>query len=116
MKALLSGVLGRISLTCDLWTSCATEGYLCLTVHYVDSHWKLNTKILSFCHVPPPHSAIVLYHAIYELLREWQIEKKIFSITLDNTRCNDVMQGLLLDQLKEDGTLVCDVDYYLKQQ
>ncbi|CAL1378712.1 unnamed protein product [Linum trigynum] len=57
LKTILSEVLGRLCLTCDLWTSCATEGYLCLTVHYVDSEWKLNTKILNFCHIAPPHSA-----------------------------------------------------------
>ncbi|CAL1400724.1 unnamed protein product [Linum trigynum] len=33
LEALLSGVPGRISLTCDLWTSCATEAYLCLTLY-----------------------------------------------------------------------------------
>ncbi|CAI0421536.1 unnamed protein product [Linum tenue] len=112
LKTILSKVPGRLCLTCDLWTSCATEGYLCLTVHYVDFEWRLNTKILNFCHIPPPHSAIVLFLAIYDLLKEWQIEKKIFSITLDNARCNDVMQSLLIDKLKEDDALVCDGEYF----
>ena len=32
----LSQIHGRICLTCDLWTTCSNEGYLCLTAHYVD--------------------------------------------------------------------------------
>ncbi|CAL1381607.1 unnamed protein product [Linum trigynum] len=68
LKTILSEVPGRLCLTCDLWTSCATEGNLCLTVHYVDSEWRLTTKILNFCHIPPPHSAIVLFHAVYDIL------------------------------------------------
>lgn len=38
LKILIKSIMGRISLTSDLWTSIATDGYLCLTAHFVDSN------------------------------------------------------------------------------
>lgn len=42
----------RIYLTSDLWTSINIEGYTTIIAHCVDKHWKLNSKILNFCHMP----------------------------------------------------------------
>ncbi|XP_024010678.1 zinc finger BED domain-containing protein RICESLEEPER 2-like [Eutrema salsugineum] len=60
LKIELSEIPGRISFTSDLWTAITVEGYICLTAHYVDRHWKLRSKILSFCAMPPPHTGIDL--------------------------------------------------------
>ncbi|XP_019447197.1 PREDICTED: zinc finger BED domain-containing protein RICESLEEPER 1-like [Lupinus angustifolius] len=40
----MSSIPTRISITSDLWTTCTTEGYICLTAHYVDSNWKLRNN------------------------------------------------------------------------
>ena len=29
---------GKISLTCNLWTFLTTDGYLCLTAHFIDKN------------------------------------------------------------------------------
>ncbi|RYQ99536.1 hypothetical protein Ahy_B07g087476 [Arachis hypogaea] len=70
IKSILVGIPNRICLISDLWTSITTEGYLCLTAHFVDSTWKLQSKILSFCHMPPPHTGFELSSKIFELLNE----------------------------------------------
>ena len=54
IKKELELVNGRICLTSDLWSSPTTDGYMSLTVHYVDSNWSLKKRILIFRHVPPP--------------------------------------------------------------
>ncbi|RYR49928.1 hypothetical protein Ahy_A07g036457 [Arachis hypogaea] len=51
LKSTLLVIPNRVCLTSDLWTSITTEGYLCLTAHFVDLNWKLQSKILSFCHM-----------------------------------------------------------------
>ena len=56
LKEYLAQIQGRICLTCDLWTAAISEGYLCLTTHYVDLEWKLCSKILAFCDMHPPNS------------------------------------------------------------
>ena len=73
-----------ISLTTDLWTSNQTISYMCVVAHFIDKDWKMQTRVLSFIDLDPPHSGHVISDAIYECVTEWKIEKKIISITLDN--------------------------------
>ena len=75
LKGELHNITSRICLTSDLWTSCTTEGYISLTAHYVDSNWKLRTKILNFCHFPPPHTGFELSKKINACLHDWEIGK-----------------------------------------
>ncbi|OMO60971.1 hypothetical protein CCACVL1_23785 [Corchorus capsularis] len=106
LKNTLHKLSSRICLTSDMWTSCQNRGYLSLTAHYVDENWKLCSKVLNFCHVPPPDRANNLCGTIHGLLRDWGIEKKIFTITLDNARNMDNMQELLRSKLvQQDGLL-----------
>ena len=49
-KEKLKGEISRVkfvALTTDIWTSGAVNGYLTVTVHYLDDSWKLSTKVLS---------------------------------------------------------------------
>ncbi|KAG7588913.1 Ribonuclease H-like superfamily [Arabidopsis suecica] len=112
MKQELAGVSNRISLTCDVWRSISIEGYICLTAHYVDESWKLKSKILSFCAMPPPHSGFELAKKVLSCLEDWGIEKKIFSLTLDNASANDNMQSILKDQLLSRHGLLCDGEFF----
>ena len=70
LQSLINSASGRICLTSDLWTSVATDGYLTLTAHFVDSNWKLNKRILNFCLMPPPHTGVALSEKIYTLVSE----------------------------------------------
>ena len=95
-------------MTSDLWTSIISEGYTCLTAHYVNENWELKNIILNFCHMPPPHTGTHLLEKILSFLEEWGIEKKIFPITLDNTSNNDNCQDFIKKKLNEGGLLLCD--------
>ena len=64
----LQSIPSRISLTSDLWTSIATDGYLCLIAHFIDEEWVLQKKVLNFHFMPPPHNGISLCEMIYGLL------------------------------------------------
>ena len=68
LSIILHDIHGRISLTSDLWTSIATDGYLSLTAHFIDKDWVLQKRILNFSYMPPPHSGIALADMIYGLL------------------------------------------------
>ncbi|KZV17238.1 hypothetical protein F511_20769, partial [Dorcoceras hygrometricum] len=112
LKQVLASIQNRICLTSDVWTACTTEGYICLTGHFVDENWKLNSKILSFAHMPPPHSGVELAAKLFEFLKEWGIEKKVFSLTLDNASSNDNMQDILKEQLSLHNSLLCDGEFF----
>ncbi|CAA0836411.1 Zinc finger BED domain-containing protein DAYSLEEPER [Striga hermonthica] len=112
LRKMLADVRSRICLTSDVWTACTSEGYICLTAHFIDAEWKLNNFILSFSAFPPPHSGTELARKVFDLLREWGIDRKIFSITLDNAKSNDNMQDILREQLCLQDSLLCEGQFF----
>ena len=88
LKSLLKGV-SSICLTTDLWTSNQTLSYMCVVAHYIDGNWNLQTRVLAFIELDPPHSRNVIADALYACVTEWNIETKIMSVTLDNASNND---------------------------
>ncbi|KAA8536963.1 hypothetical protein F0562_029441 [Nyssa sinensis] len=84
LKHVMEFIPSKICLTSDLWSSITTDAYLALAAHYVDENWILQKKILSFHHMPTPHSGPILAEKVIHLLKEWDIKKKVFSLTLDN--------------------------------
>ncbi|KAM0861317.1 hypothetical protein ACQ4PT_045962 [Festuca glaucescens] len=79
-----------ISLTIDLWTSNQTISYMCVVGHYIDEEWNMQTRVLAFMELDPPHSGHMIADAIWDCVTEWKIENKVISITLDNASNNDV--------------------------
>ncbi|XP_020250890.1 zinc finger BED domain-containing protein RICESLEEPER 2-like [Asparagus officinalis] len=95
LKQALKLVPSRICLTTDLWTSSTSDYYMSLTAHYVDDCWILQNKILALSHVSPPYSGAILVEKLFHLLKDWGIEKRIFTVTLDNASYNDVFMRIL---------------------
>lgn len=82
LKALLKDV-DRISLTTDLWRSKPQRiEYMVLTGHFVDKEWKLQKRILSFVHIPPPRKGKDIANCIFKCLKEWEIESKVSGLIL----------------------------------
>lgn len=96
---MLKEIPGRICLTSDLWTSITTDGYICITAHFVDHDWNLQKRILNFSFMPPPHNGVSLSEKVYSLLADCEIVDKLFSMTLDNASCNDTFIDFLKLQL-----------------
>ncbi|XP_050386220.1 zinc finger BED domain-containing protein DAYSLEEPER-like [Argentina anserina] len=110
LKNLLSSAKGRISLTADLWTSVVIDGYLTITAHFVNSEWRLEKRIINFCHMPPPHNGVALVDKVFTLIGEWGIEEKLFSITLDNATSNDSFVEKLKMRWTERDSHICHKD------
>ncbi|KAL3344779.1 hypothetical protein AABB24_023960 [Solanum stoloniferum] len=108
LKAELALISSRVCLTSDMWTSLVSNGYMCVTAHYVNINWVLQKRVLIFRHVPPPHSGVVLGHFLIDFLKEWGIEKKIFALTLDNATCNKGVVDVLKNHLSLMRSLVCE--------
>ncbi|XP_072094067.1 zinc finger BED domain-containing protein RICESLEEPER 3-like [Arachis hypogaea] len=45
LRQKMSRIPNRICLTSDVWTTSTTEGYICLTAHFVDENWRLQAEI-----------------------------------------------------------------------
>lgn len=66
---------------------------------FVDSDYKLHKCFLSFVDVPPPYSGVGIYDCLYKCLKDWNIESKVASLTVDNAKTNDVVARKLLENL-----------------
>ncbi|XP_020964317.1 zinc finger BED domain-containing protein RICESLEEPER 1-like [Arachis ipaensis] len=89
----------RVAITSDMWTSNQEKGYMVVTAHYIDTSWKLHMRLLSFCYVPCPHTSEVLTETLMKILLEWNIDRKLSTVTLDNCSTNDAMIDGLLGRL-----------------
>lgn len=58
--------------------------------------------------MPPPHNGVALAKKIYSLASDYGIEKKLFTITLDNASTNVSCVQILQNQLRSKGALVHD--------
>ncbi|KAK3415408.1 hypothetical protein EUGRSUZ_H01031, partial [Eucalyptus grandis] len=112
LKSKLLSLSSRICLTSDLWTSITTDHYMTVTAHYIDDDWELQSKVLCFSYVPPPYSGVILLEKLLSLLREWGIERKIFSITLDNASYNDSMIDIWRNTPSVRSSLLCDGQFF----
>ncbi|CAN1146223.1 Zinc finger BED domain-containing protein RICESLEEPER 2, partial [Linum perenne] len=56
---------------------------------------KLQKRILNFCDLSPPHSGINISDVLHKCLVEWDIERNIWTITVDNASNNDVAMRTL---------------------
>nr|KAJ0195371.1 hypothetical protein LSAT_V11C700378870 [Lactuca sativa] len=89
LKALTKAA-SKISLTTDCWKSSHQKiEYMVITAHFVDHNWRLQKRVLSVVHVPPPRTAVDIADGIYKCLQEWEIKDKIFTISVDNAAYND---------------------------
>jgi hypothetical protein len=49
--------------------------------------------------VPAPHTGEIISDVLYEVLQDWQIEKKVSTVTLDNCTTNDNLMCCMQDKL-----------------
>ena len=89
VQNVLNEVSSRVSLTSDLWTSKQTLGYLFVTCHFIMDNWIIhNKKKYKFALVATPHDGRNIINAMFKSLNEWNLEYKVFTITLDNSSNN----------------------------
>ncbi|CAH1422705.1 unnamed protein product [Lactuca virosa] len=58
LKALIKAA-SKISLTTDCWKSSHQKiEYMVITGHFIDHNWRLQKRVFSFVHVPPPRTGL----------------------------------------------------------
>ncbi|XP_071716260.1 zinc finger BED domain-containing protein DAYSLEEPER-like [Rutidosis leptorrhynchoides] len=83
VQKLLDEMPGRICLTLDLWSSYHTMGYVFVTGQFIDSEWKMHKKLLNVVMEPYPESDSAFSHAVSTCLSDWNIEGRLFSVTIN---------------------------------
>ncbi|XP_075633324.1 zinc finger BED domain-containing protein RICESLEEPER 2-like [Castanea sativa] len=89
-----------MSITTDMWIlSNKKRGFMVNTVHFIDHTWTLQRWDLRFVYVSSPHTKDVLPNVLVDCFLEWNIDRKLSTITIDNCSTNDAMIRLLSRKL-----------------
>ena len=64
-----------VSLTTDGWTSRATESYVTITAHFIDSSWHMRNYVLQTRPLFETHTAENLANVLKKAVDDWQIVK-----------------------------------------
>ncbi|KAH9650377.1 BED-type domain-containing protein [Citrus sinensis] len=106
----------RIAVTTDMWTaSNQKKRYMVVTTYYIDNSWVLRSRIMRFIYVPAPHSGEVMCNELYECLMEWNVDRKLSTVTVDNCSANESMIDLLLGKFST-SSMIIDVFVRLKER
>ncbi|XP_031127523.1 zinc finger BED domain-containing protein RICESLEEPER 2-like [Ipomoea triloba] len=90
----------RVALTTDMWTSFnGKKGYMAITAHFVDNNWSLHNLILRFIYVPAPHTALALSKEMLKCVLDWNLERKVSTVTVDNCSTNDALINNMFSKL-----------------
>ncbi|KAJ9557705.1 LOW QUALITY PROTEIN: hypothetical protein OSB04_012319 [Centaurea solstitialis] len=94
----LEEIESRIAITSDMWTaSNQMKGVY---------KWSLQNRIISFIHVPSPHTAEALAQSMMECLLDWNIDNKLSTLTVDNCSTNDAIIDKLLGTLSSSSLML----------
>ena len=74
LNALRPGEATKLCLTTNGWSSNQNESFNAVTCHVVDQKWKLQTYLLSLCHLEERHTAEHLQLAIESVRDDWNID------------------------------------------
>ncbi|KAL5580764.1 hypothetical protein UlMin_013206 [Ulmus minor] len=97
----------RIAITTDMWTaSNQKKGYMVVTAHYIDDSWILQSKILRFMYVPCPHNTETISDALMGCLMDWNVDRKLSTLTVDNCTTNDAAIPIMKDKLFSSGLML----------
>ncbi|XP_077248521.1 zinc finger BED domain-containing protein RICESLEEPER 1-like [Tasmannia lanceolata] len=109
LKELLNKTDDRISLTSNMWTCNENFGYMSLAACFIDNEWKLQKRILNFKlfnMVEFPHLENALTDSILMCILDWNIERKLSTITMDNCYTNDTISSNLREYFVEKNILL----------
>ncbi|KAL5575427.1 hypothetical protein UlMin_017126 [Ulmus minor] len=82
------------------------KGYMVVTAHYIDDSWILQSKILRFMYVPCPHNAKTISNALMGCLMDWNVDRKLSTLTVDNCTTDDAAIPIMKDKLFSSGLIV----------
>ncbi|KAH0639010.1 hypothetical protein KY285_035596 [Solanum tuberosum] len=107
--SLLDKVTSRVAITTDMWTSNSNKkGFMAITGHFIDDSWSIQSHIFRFVYVPAPHDKDALCSALVNCLFDWNLERRISTITVDNSSTNNAMMRTLLDEKLNKRDLLLD--------
>jgi hypothetical protein len=73
-----------VALTSDIWTSCQTKSYCCVTAHFINKDWELKSYLLETFDFCIDHTAANISLELLRVVEKWNIREKIICAVTDN--------------------------------
>ncbi|KAL5781166.1 hypothetical protein ACOSP7_006195 [Xanthoceras sorbifolium] len=86
---------GLFSFTINLWRHDCEIMYCCLTLHFINDDWELKKHVLAFKRVELGKSYWDLFRTFKRILRDWNINKNVCSVTAQNSEEDDKIVGAM---------------------
>ena len=83
-----------VSLTTDTWTSSATESYITVTEHHIDSKWEMHGNVLVIRAMPERHTGENIAAKLKSCVSEFGVDQKVSTVVCDNAR--NIENGLFM--------------------
>ncbi|XP_049416948.1 E3 SUMO-protein ligase ZBED1-like [Epinephelus fuscoguttatus] len=74
----------RVALTCDAWTSRATQSFVTFTAHYITDTWLLESRVLQTRVMHESHTAVNVNAMFHSVADEWELTVPDLVIVTDN--------------------------------
>lgn len=84
VRDLLKTDAEHVTLTTDTWTSCATQGYMSVTAHFVTKKWQMQSVLLECFQFSKSHTSENLRNELVRVVNDWGLERKVHTIVSDN--------------------------------
>ena len=100
---LSSDAVEFLSLTTDLWTSIAQDGYIGVTAHFIDLEWEMKSIILTVEEMDERHTAANISERLKAIADEWKITKKV-GRSCARQRLKHALSGKIVAGIKQVGS------------
>ena len=71
----------HVTITTDIWTSCQTRSYRCITAHYLTEEWILKSSVLETFEFNNDHTAVHIAKELKRVIDSWGLETIVCVVT-----------------------------------
>ena len=80
----LKNLSTKVSLTTDVWTSITNQGYLGVTIHYINDKWNMRHFLLYLIHFKHHYTDVRIKEKLLQLIDKMTLNEKFLSLPTDN--------------------------------
>uniref|UniRef100_A0A803MXL1 Uncharacterized protein n=1 Tax=Chenopodium quinoa TaxID=63459 RepID=A0A803MXL1_CHEQI len=86
VRTTLQQVSSKVAIALEFWTSYEQIYYMSVTCYWIDESWTFQKFLLNVCRIPYPCSGAEIYHALINVLKNYNIDDKVLACTHDNSQ------------------------------
>jgi hypothetical protein len=101
IESFKSNAITYVVVTFGIWSGNVKEDYLSVVGHYINADWQLEKRVLGLRLIDVSHNAENIAERVGNVLDDYGILHKVFSVTLDNAFANNKAMDALKPVLKQ---------------